>query len=79
MDKRREDFERFAVENDYDVSCDFDGLYHDNRTDDAWKFWFKALDSRVVELPETCFVSGYDMYSPADIEAMLERAGIKYK
>ena len=52
MDKMREEFEKEAKENGYDIAKDErDGLYKSDATDNSWLFWRKSRAALVVELP----------------------------
>lgn len=96
MDKRREDFEKWAAEQLGWTPERFEmhaGNYLNGRTYERWATWNAALDSRFVELPETCcrtlvfeqdntLEAGmiHDEYFEVDdIKCALNKAGIKYK
>jgi hypothetical protein len=86
MDKRREDFDKFAQHWRYETETDEDGFFVAPITQRVWDSWNAALDSLVVKLPpETVrllyptFGETQPIFSMAEVKSMLYKAGIKYK
>ena len=83
-DKMREEFEAWAINNDYGLHINQNGSYGDVYAEWAWQAWQASRASLVVELPvvidiyDEHFGDHYEYFEVDDIKKSLDAAGVKY-
>lgn len=79
MEQMREEFEEWAVRNQFITDKMSDGRYAYQQTNSAWLVWQASKATQVVELPHIHTIDGYFYVDLALLEHALEQAGVKYK
>lgn len=80
MDKMREEFEKWALGNNYDLSVIPDGTYYVGITFHAWQAWQASRSALVVKIPEEHDLgNGTVGVLQDDFAKSLEDSGISYE